>query len=72
MDQIQASVNNTMSIFLKSKPKHCSPKPFLHKLRLIKSPAEINLMSKSCEIVSEAFTETITNSFPGILIIVNF
>lgn len=46
-----------------------SPKRFVHKLRLIKSPAEINLMKKSCEIASEAINDTMAFSKPGTIII---
>ncbi|XP_022905515.1 xaa-Pro aminopeptidase 3 [Onthophagus taurus] len=42
-----------------------APKEFLHKLRLIKSPAEIQLMRKSCEIASRGISETISASKPG-------
>lgn len=41
-----------------------SPKQFVHKLRLIKSLAEINLMKKSCDIASEAINDTMAFSKP--------
>ncbi|XP_049821354.1 xaa-Pro aminopeptidase 3 isoform X2 [Aethina tumida] len=46
--------------------KHClSPVKFIHDLRMFKSPAEINLMQQSCDIASEAISETIKTSTPG-------
>lgn len=42
-----------------------SPKPFIHKLRVFKSPAEVELLQKSCDIASEAFIRTIADSKPG-------
>lgn len=65
LEQTQPAVNNAMEEFLISKPKYCTPKPFVHKLRLYKSPAEISLMQKSCEIASAAFVETISRSYIG-------
>lgn len=41
-----------------------NPVPFFHKLRLIKSYAEIALMQKTCDIASEAIIETIKKSQP--------
>ena len=42
------------------------PKTLIHQVRLIKSPAEIKLMKKSCEIASAAIAKTIEISKPGI------
>nr|XP_023028066.1 probable Xaa-Pro aminopeptidase 3 [Leptinotarsa decemlineata] len=43
-----------------------NPKPFLHKLRLYKSPSEIALMQRACDITAQAFMETMSFSRPGI------
>lgn len=66
IDVVHPTVNNIMSSFLQEKSKCLSPKRFIHKLRLIKSPAEIKLMRKSCDIASDAFVSTITTTRPGI------
>ena len=42
-----------------------SPTSIIHKLRVIKSQSEIDLMKKSCEIVSAAISRTIEVSKPG-------
>lgn len=42
-----------------------SPRRFIHNLRLFKSPAEIKLMKRSCEIASEAINQTIAFSNTG-------
>lgn len=42
-----------------------SPSIFLHELRLIKSPAEADLMRKTCEIASKAVNLTMQQSKPG-------
>lgn len=42
-----------------------SPTEFLHELRLIKSPAEADLMRKTCEIASKAVNLTMKDSKPG-------
>lgn len=47
-------------------PKFQSPAEFLHELRLIKSPAEADLMRKTCEIASKAVNLTMQQSKPGI------
>lgn len=41
-----------------------SPTSIMHKIRLIKSQSEINLMKKSCEIISTAISKTIEISKP--------
>ncbi|XP_021937310.1 probable Xaa-Pro aminopeptidase 3 isoform X2 [Zootermopsis nevadensis] len=43
-----------------------SPKPFIHRLRLHKSTAEVALMKASCKIASDAINATIASSYPGI------
>lgn len=43
-----------------------SPMKFIHHLRLIKSPAEINLMRKTCDIAGSAINHTMKVSRPGI------
>lgn len=42
-----------------------SPTSFIHRQRLIKSPAEINLMRRTCDIASHAINQTIRESKPG-------
>lgn len=42
-----------------------SPTDHIERLRLFKSPAEIELMRKTCSIASESINETIRNSKPG-------
>lgn len=42
-----------------------NPTGVLHDMRVIKSPAEIDLMRKTCEIASEAINQTIGESKPG-------
>lgn len=59
---IQKSVDKSMEKF---GSKIVSPIPSIHKLRLIKSPAEIELMGNSCEIASHAISDTISYSRPG-------
>lgn len=43
-----------------------NPKNIIQQLRLFKSPTEISLMQKTCDIASEAFVDTIKCSKPGI------
>lgn len=43
-----------------------SPKSLIHKIRLIKSKAEIDLMQTSCDIASAAITKCMSSSQPGI------
>lgn len=42
-----------------------APNYFIHLLRVIKSPAEIVLMQKTCDVASQAIIETIRSSKPG-------
>lgn len=43
-----------------------SPRNFIHKLRLYKSPGEIALMQRSCDIAAKSIVETMSFSRPGI------
>ncbi|XP_035893468.1 xaa-Pro aminopeptidase 3 [Anopheles stephensi] len=43
-----------------------SPTELIHRLRLIKSESECELMRKTCEVASKAINRTIENSYPGI------
>lgn len=43
-----------------------SPRGLIQALRLFKSPAEVNLMQKSCDIAGNAFQEVIKYSYPGV------
>lgn len=67
MSAVQLSVHKVMCEYLSEIFNKIweSPKPFVQKLRLFKSPAEVALMQKSCDIASEAFIKTMTNSKPG-------
>lgn len=42
-----------------------SPLAFFHKMRVIKSPAELDLMRKTCDIASKAINDTIRETKPG-------
>ncbi|CAH1776311.1 unnamed protein product, partial [Owenia fusiformis] len=60
--------NSTISEFIKQK-KHCSienPKRLLHMQRLLKSPAEIELMRHTTEVASQAFIDVMAFSHPGV------
>lgn len=65
MDEIQSNVTAMLQSQLPNAQTIESPMKFLHELRLIKSPAEINLMRKTCEVASNAINETMQNSKPG-------
>ena len=43
-----------------------NPKTLLHKLRLVKSKSEIELMKKTCDIAANAFKEVMKFSYPGV------
>lgn len=61
------SSQNEITNFLKnSKIAIKSPTTFIHRMRVIKSPAEIELMRKSCDIASESINTTMLKSYPGI------
>lgn len=59
---IQPSVSQSLKKLTSS---FHSPMEFLHELRVIKSPAEIDLMRKTCQIASEAVNLTMKESQPG-------
>lgn len=42
-----------------------SPIPLIHKMRVFKSPAELNLMRKTCAIAAGAINHTVHSSQPG-------
>lgn len=42
-----------------------SPIPLIHKMRVFKSPAEMNLMRRTCAIAAEAINQTVASSQPG-------
>ena len=67
LSPIQQSVHNVMMNYfqVKEKKKWNSPKPFIHRLRVIKSPSEVSLMQKSCDIASGAIAKAISTSKPG-------
>ncbi|KAJ3651342.1 hypothetical protein Zmor_017391 [Zophobas morio] len=68
MNPVQTEVHKIMCDYLNYMGKKMweSPKVFVHRQRLIKSPAEIALMQKSCDVASEAIVRTIQASYPGI------
>ncbi|EEZ97679.2 xaa-Pro aminopeptidase 3 isoform X1 [Tribolium castaneum] len=68
MNPVQIDVHKTMVDYLNYMRQKMweSPKVFIHKQRLIKSPAEVALMQQSCDIASRAIIETIKASHPGI------
>ena len=43
-----------------------SPRSLIQALRLIKSPAEQNLMHKTCDVASRSFIEVMRSSYPGV------
>lgn len=56
---------NIEKLIVNHKPKiYESPLVFFHHLRLIKSPAEIKLMQKTCNIGCESLNKTIRESKP--------
>ncbi|KAG5897058.1 hypothetical protein JTB14_025874 [Gonioctena quinquepunctata] len=68
MTPVQKCVHDTITNYMKEFCNHKfeNPKPFLHRLRLHKSPSEIALMQKACDITAQAFRETMFCSRPGI------
>lgn len=64
---IQSSLHNKIYDSIKAMNGRIvyPPTYVLHNLRLIKSPAEIELMKKSCEVASSAIKKTIEASRPG-------
>lgn len=65
-DEIQPKLYTTLRPILSTTTLFQSPVEFLHELRLIKSPAEANLMRKTCEIATKAINQTMQQSQPGI------
>lgn len=67
MSPVQVSVHKVMCDYLSEILNKIweSPKQFVHKLRLYKSPAEVNLLRKSCDVASEAFIKAMSTSKPG-------
>ncbi|KAF2901085.1 hypothetical protein ILUMI_05141 [Ignelater luminosus] len=65
---VQKNIHKVMQDFLNEKFNKLweSPNRFIHQLRLIKSPAEIKLMQKSCDIASDAIAKTIRFARPGL------
>ncbi|XP_078045801.1 xaa-Pro aminopeptidase 3 [Augochlora pura] len=65
-DVVQQQVHKKLLELVKrtNNNKFVSPTSIIHKIRLIKSQSEINLMKKSCEIASTAITKTIETSKP--------
>lgn len=68
MNPLQPDVHRTLREFLGDAWNKMweSPKPFIHRLRLYKSPAEVALMKASCRIASDAIAATISSSYPGV------
>lgn len=68
MNSIQIDVHKVMIDYLNYMRRKLweSPKIFIHRLRLIKSRAEIALMQESCNVASDAIVKTIKTSYPGI------
>lgn len=64
-DEIQPKLYATLRPILSTRALFQSPCEFLHELRLIKSPAEADLMRKTCEIASKAVNLTMQQSKPG-------
>ncbi|XP_018327487.1 xaa-Pro aminopeptidase 3 [Agrilus planipennis] len=64
---IQGNIHNIMKKLQNGMTNNFwdTPVPFVHELRLIKSPAEIQLMQKSCDVASEAIMKSIIHSKPG-------
>nr|XP_033339039.1 xaa-Pro aminopeptidase 3-like [Megalopta genalis] len=65
-DVVQQNLHKKLLELMKktNNKKFVSPTSIIHKIRLIKSPSEIDLMKKSCEIVSTAIVKTIEISKP--------
>lgn len=67
MNPVQIGVQQIMHDYLNNIVKKMweSPRLFLHKLRLYKSQSEVALMQKTCDIASDAISETIKMATPG-------
>ncbi|XP_076627491.1 xaa-Pro aminopeptidase 3 isoform X1 [Colletes latitarsis] len=68
IDTVQPSLHRKLLELIKvtDSQRFVSPISIMHKIRLIKSQYEIDLMKKSCEIVSAAISKTIKISKPGL------
>jgi Xaa-Pro aminopeptidase len=68
MNPVQVDVHKIMCEYINylNQKMWESPKIFVHRQRLIKSPAEITLMQRSCDVASDAIIKTIQSSYPGI------
>ncbi|KAF7268794.1 xaa-Pro aminopeptidase 3 [Rhynchophorus ferrugineus] len=66
--KVNMETANTVRDYLKDSgnKNFDSPRNFIHKLRLYKSPAEIALMQRSCDIAAKSIVETMSFSRPGI------
>ncbi|KZC07833.1 putative Xaa-Pro aminopeptidase 3 [Dufourea novaeangliae] len=66
MDIVQPNLHTKLHKLIKaaSSQKFISPTNIIHKIRLIKSQSEIDLMKESCKIVSAAISRTIEISKP--------
>ncbi|XP_031627158.1 xaa-Pro aminopeptidase 3-like [Contarinia nasturtii] len=64
-DQVQPKLYANLRPALSTTTLFQSPIEFLHELRLIKSPAETELMRKTCQIGSKAINLTMKESKPG-------
>lgn len=63
---IQSNLTKSLSKHMSSASAFIkSPTALLHELRVIKSPAEIELMRKTCRIASDAVNKTMQQSRPG-------
>lgn len=71
LQPMQTDVQKTMEEMLKDDSRRLweSPRSFIHKLRMKKSPNEINLMLKTCEIASQAISATMEHTKPGKILI---
>lgn len=69
-DSDQLSVTDIITEFLRSLSAKAAESPtiFVQRQRLIKSPAEIQLLRKTCEIASISINETMRDTKPGIYI----
>lgn len=65
VDEIQPNISALLQPILPGAQKMQSPMQFIHELRLIKSPAEIDLMRKSCQIASKAINATMQETKAG-------
>jgi Xaa-Pro aminopeptidase len=70
MNPVQVDVHKIMCEYINylNQKMWESPKIFVHRQRLIKSPAEITLMQRSCDVASDAIIKTIQSSYPGTVI----